>query len=180
MPEKIDVLENQMADCCYFDVNLLVNSVTIVPPVGANNYLSNGAGNSIFQRGDSLRILSVGIKLLESFNIFNILANPPFVTLSVFPRGVATGNAYTNPNFSGTTQNIMMENYEIVIDSFLNCRESFNTIVPARNLLSENFRLIGYPGYAFEVSMLGVPAIVDGMRFYITPFVKVLHSIDLT
>lgn len=179
MPEKIDTLMPAMADCATFVVNNAVDSVTIVPPPGATNRLFNGAGNDIFTRGDSLRILSVGIKIPESFTLFNILANPPLTDITVIAEGFISGDLYTNPNFSGTTENIIMENYEMVIDAFMNCRECFSTIVPANNLLTEDFYLRGYPSYAFEISMLGVPDSLNGKTFYIVPFVKVLHSIDI-
>jgi hypothetical protein len=179
MPEKIDVLMNAMADCLYFDVDNTVDSVTIVPVPGATSRVANGAGNNVFTRGDSLRILSIGIRIPESFTVFNILANPPFPYLTVVPEGVITGDLFTNPNFSGTTQILPMENYELVIDAFLNCRESLDTIVPGRTLLDENFYLRVYPAYAFDVSMLGVPDSLNGKRFYVMPFIKVSHSIDL-
>jgi hypothetical protein len=100
--------------------------------------------------------------------------------ITIIPEGVVTGNSYHNPNFSAGQQFVPMENYEVVFDTFLSCKDSINAVDPTKTLLSENFYLRLYHAYALKISMIGTPAAIDGLTFYVVPFVKVLHTIPLT
>lgn len=180
MPEIIDVMTINPADCQSFVGDHLSEYVNAtVPGVGATYRARNAYNKNTFTKGDSIRILSGGITLPESFTFRQVITQPLLQAITIFPEGVVTGNSYFNPNFSSGQQFIPMENYEIVFDTFLSCRETINQIDPTKNLLYENFYLRLYHPYGLKISMLGTPAAIDTLTFYISPFVKVLHNIPL-
>lgn len=179
MPEIIDTLAPAYANLDSFTVNNLVDFVTVAPGA-ATPYAGNRLGGYIFTKGDSFRLLSCGWVLPESFTFYRDVAlNTPLAMIDIIPWGVTTGQAYTNPGFSGGGQYIPFENFECVSDNFFNCKDAINTVDPSKNLFYENFRLQVYSSLALKISMLGVPDELNGKSFKITPFVKVLHTIAL-
>ena len=178
MPEIIDYLSLPVAQCWYFDANTGgVASVTATSPVG-NKYLYNAAGNHRFLAGDSVRVISLGIILPEAFTFYK--DTYPFPSMTVLPEGVTSGHDYFNPNFSAGHQFIIGENFQQVTDAFLACKDSYDLIVPANNLNTENFILkLSHAYFTPKISMFGVDTAMNGVRFYITPFVQVAHSFPL-
>lgn len=180
MSEICEVLMNDHADCLRFDVD--TSGVDFITAAGgaSPSYAMNGTGKNTFQKGDSFRLLSVGYILPESFTpYYNNAFALSGQLIAIQPRGVITGNTYYNPSWPSGQQFIPMENFETVCDTFFSCRDSYNTVTPTLNLLSENFRLNLYLAYAPYISMLGVPATLAGKRFWIRPFVKIIHTIPL-
>jgi hypothetical protein len=180
VPEIIDVMTLNSSDCQSFVGDSTSEYVNAAVPGGGATYRSRNAYNkNTFTKGDSIRILSGGIVLPESFTFRQINTQPLLQVITIFPEGVTTGNSYYNPNFSAGQQFIPNENYEVVFDTFLSCRETINQVDPTKTLLYEDFYLRLYHPYALKISMLGTPAAIDGKTFYVSPFIKVLHNIPL-
>lgn len=181
MAEIVEVLNNAHLQCLYFDVDNTVDYVVAVAPGAPPTYAQNGTGKNIFQKGDSFRLLSCGFTLPESFTPFynNAFAISSQL-LGLIAYGVTSGLTYYNPNWPSSQQVIPMENYELVVDSYFSCVDSYRIADPTKNLLTENFRLHLYMAYAPYISMIGVPSSMNGKRFYIRPFIKVLHTLPLT
>lgn len=180
MPEIIDVLTLNPANCQTFIGNSAVESVTATLPGGAPTYRARNAfARNRFTNGDSLKILSGGIILPEGFTIRQKITNTLLPSITFFPEGVTSGQFYFSPNFSDEEIFIPLENYELVFDTFLSCRESVNQIDPTKTLLSEDFYLRLYNSHALEISMIGTPAAITGKTFWIVPWLKILHNIPL-
>jgi hypothetical protein len=178
MSEIIDILTPDILECPVFVVNNAVDyiapSIPIAPP--ATYRMKNTSGAAIFTKGDSYRILSAGIIFPESFSIFKRAANSyALPLLGLLTKGNPTNDVYYNPSFSGAEIFIPMENFELVLDVFCNCEETYKNGIRADNLLKENFVITAYFGN-IDVSMLGVPAALNGKTFYLVPFIKVLHN----
>jgi hypothetical protein len=181
MPEIIDVMTLNYADCQSFvgdNLSEYVNAT--VPGAGATYRARNAYAKNKFTKGDSIRVLSLGIILPELFTFRQVNTIPLLQEITIIPEGVTTGNSYNNPSFSAGQQFVPMENYEVVFDTFLSCRDSINSVDPTKTLLSENFYLRIYHAYALKISMLNAPDAINGKTFFVVPFIKVLHSIPLT
>jgi hypothetical protein len=177
MSEIIDVMTIEPADCQSFVGNSAVNYVSCAVPPIATYRARNAYAKNKFTRGDSIRVISGGIVLPESFTFWQSVPLLPVIT--IFPEGVTSGNSYHNPNFSAGQQFIPKENDEVVFDTFLSCRETINQVDPSKTLLDENFYLRLYHPYALKISMLGTTAAINGLTFYVSPFIKVLHNLPL-
>jgi len=181
MPERIDIMTLPIDQSPFFDVDTSgVDFVNIQWPIGVNKRANNGYQKNVFTKGDSLKVISAGIKLPEAFTFWQDLATGlSMPILSIVPEGVTSGHLYTNPNFTNGYQYIPFENFENVFDAFLNCKDSTDPLVPGATLLTENFYLRVYLANVQPVSMLNVPALWNAKRFYVAPFCKVLHTIPL-
>lgn len=179
MPEVIDVLTIPLSNCHYFDADNTVDSVTSVLPV-TNRYCFNANGNDEIVKGDSIRVLSCGLIIPESFTLFKAVGGAPLPSIAVIPIGKVTGQAYSNPNFQNGMQYLPMENFETVTDSFLSASEAVNVIDPTKTLLYENYYLkLSGAFYTPVISMLNAPNSVNGKRFYVVPFIKIAHSLPM-
>lgn len=181
MPQIIDTLSIPLADCAKFTVNNALLSVPSVPAVGANHRGQNPALNNVFRAGDSLTVLSGGICLKEAFNFYDdpLLITDAFPALIIIPVGKTSGDPYNNPNFSNGEQYVPMENYEMAFSCFMDCLQTYDTIVPTKFLDSEDFYLT-IDHSAVNISMIGVPAAMNGLTFYIKPFLKIEHNYPLS
>jgi hypothetical protein len=177
MPQRIDVMTLQIAECPNFVVNTAVDSVTLNIPAGTNRFVTYSTGK--FTKGDSFQLLSAGLVFPESFTFFRKLLNDALPSMRIVCVGAVSAAQYTNPNF--TIQNVLfpMENYETVFDTFYDCVLSYRGGNPLLNLLLEDFYITGNM-LPCEISMQGVTAAFNGKTFYIAPFIKVLHTIALS
>lgn len=179
MPEIIDLMAPPLNLCASFVANNLVESVAITIPAG-DKIIYNAFGESRFSKGDSFRILSLGVHMGEAFSFRKSIAVTPFIQLSLVPLGVPSGDTYAYPGFASGLQYAMMECYEQVSDIYFPCKDAYGVAHPANNLLLEDFRLTLYPLNVYNVSMLSIPATYTGKTFYVVPFIKVLHTIAFT
>lgn len=179
MSEVIDIMALDEAKLPYFDVNNTVESVSIFFP--APPYIARNAfGKSVFQAGDSFRMLSAGIVMPESFIFFKDGTMNPFPVLILYPIGNVSGHNFFNPNWQNGNQYIPMENYEMIFDNFLSCRETIDSIDPTKTLNDEAFKLALNLGSNYKISMAGVPSALNGKRYYIRVFIKLLHNFVLS
>jgi hypothetical protein len=181
MPEIIENLTLSLAKCPAFTVNNAVDFVTAVLPGGPQKLFNPGL-NKNFLKGDSFRILSLGLVFPESFTLWKdpALSDEALAYLLVAPFGVTANELYFYPNLPGGFFYLPFENYETITDVFFDCRLAINSVNPVRTLLNENFYLQCFFGVtALQVSMQGVPAAMNAKVFQLVPFVKIVHNVNL-
>jgi hypothetical protein len=180
MPEIIDILTPDIDECPYFVASNLVDyvvpSIPVAPP--AAYIFKNSQTRHIVQKGDNFRFISCGFICQESFTIFKRATVESLPLFGVLIRGSPSTDIYFNPSFSGSEFFLPMENYELVLDVFCNCADTYKGGAPANNLQKENFYFTYYSG-GIDVSMMNVPAAFSGKTFYIVPFIKLLHNIEM-
>lgn len=181
MPVITDIISPPLAQCFTFTIAATPPDYVVSAGAGAPAYGTNGSGLSIFQKGDSISLLSGGFVIQEGFTLHkNAVFASPFVPLAFVPYGAVSGHLFTYPNIgSGQQIFIPMETYEQVLDTFLSAREAIDTIDPTKTLLDENYKISLYFAIAPHISMLGVPATLVGKTFYICPFLKVAHTFPM-
>ena len=179
MPAIIDILSPWATDCQPFVATNASDSVVIAVPPAPYDMIT-ASGNKTFRAGDSFQLLSIGLRLPESFG-FYIQSVVKFQTLPVLQISAkdAAGELYTNPNLGGSIVQLPFENYELVVDTFYNCSVSTGLIHPTKNLNQSAFNLVCRV-QNIEISMLGVPASLVGKSFVVVPFFKVSHNYPLT
>jgi len=180
--EIVDVLVLPLSKSPYFTVNVLTpvnNAVPIVNPLLSPPVFStvvNTAGNEVFVPGDNFSIQSVGYSLPENFvmsrTAMGSLKKAPSLFIALV---LSNGTRIDHPIYGGNGVVIPMENYENVINSFLDL-----TALPGG--LTQSFKLIATllgdttTPVPPQVSMIGVPASLNGTVQNITVFLKVLHN----
>lgn len=166
-----------------FTVNLAVDFVGLTSAAGGGGTyktLENAAGNSEFQNGDNFSILSTGFVLPDCFTIYKDTSNTtPLIYSAIILKGKTTGAGYTIDVLGfGSGINVPMENFELALDVFCDCKKQKAYTAP--NLwLNENFYLQNFP-ISQRISMLGIPSAYNGKTFYCSPFFKILHNFPLT
>lgn len=183
MPARIDVFTPDITECPSFTVNVAVNSVNLIPPVVGNFYdLSTGFDTTVtdskyFSNGECFNILSCGLIMPDSFvltNYSHAVGTLPVVLMYLQAEERVSGTSFDILQFGNSgTQRIPFENYEMSVGAFVDS---------AKLGITESFKLkvsvpytSGVADYP-QVSMLNVPAAVDGNTFYVIPFVKIEHN----
>lgn len=181
MAERISLLTPDMNDCPGFVVNTAVLSVAVTPSVLPWITLKDG-GAAIFNwtRGDSFMILSAGYCIPERFCVYQYQANAshdfpcPVMTLAAYRPATADrvfltqigGNAYLR---------LPLPNYEMCLGTWIDAESTIGAAFTLEMIFP--FDPLVTP---FHISMVGVPAAINGLTFKIVPFVKVLHNFALT
>lgn len=182
MAELVSLMCTQRSARQSFTVNKLVREVNIdftternivcgaVPDLTT----TAGVGRYIFQAGESLRILSVGVNLPFGFQRGD---QGFFIQFSAY----TIAGTIINTDLSGSDFYIPYENAEINFDTFL--RNPAGTLPFALVARIRNAYQDSDPKEVWsvgKVSMLNVPAsIADGEIFYTQVFVKVMHNLPL-
>lgn len=179
MPEINDLIGPPHDKCSTFVVDTTGPDTVLTTTPAGNKIATNAFGESKFQAGDSFKLLSLGFIIQEAFTLFKGPGVTPFMSMSIEPYGVTSGQLYVYPGFSSGLQFVCMENYEQVSDLFFPCRSAINAVDPTKNLLSELFQLSIHLTNEYKISMLGVPAAYNGKTMYIVPFIKVSHSLPM-
>ena len=188
MSEIIDILTMLPAESPKFTVD--TTGPLTVPllkgPLGSApflNYFYSAGGKSVFQAGDNFTILSMGFVFPESFVMAKAAANTFQNNLS-FALGLEKTTAagpYLLPNFGVEGIQLPLENYEQPLGIFIDV-EKVNAI-----LLTVSYSLFNVMRYLDDaapiypaVSMIGVPAALNGTVQHVSAFVKILHNYPLT
>lgn len=138
--------------------------------VGANRYL--------FKAGECFTILSAGFVIPENFVLSNYdMSGGGELTLPIFSLSIEN-------ELSGMTKNLIyFGNNGFLRIPFENYEMSLGTFVDAKKLGmgDENFWIKGTFPFILGadnpmISMQNVPATLNGVKFYVTPFVKILHN----
>jgi len=191
MAEIIDILMPLETGCSRFTVNhAAAGGVVPITNPPAMSFLYNASIGSFFSKGDSFIILTFGVILPLSFqfdrqvNVGNI---PPRVTLQISGYGETTNLDYNFQELavvsaggsSGSYFYMIMENFDTPLDVFVDIPNE--PPITGHSLISERFRLklslFNLLGY--NISMVNVPAALDGTVQYIVPYVKILHNTPL-
>jgi hypothetical protein len=182
MAELIDVLTPPMSLCPTFTVNTGVLSVVIPDAV---NYVAMMASNGIsnrFVNGDSFELLSAGYFIPERFVLYNKTGAGgndvpcPVIAFQAYKITSAIGVTLTQIGTGGRLK-CPFPNYETAMGCFINSALS----------IGEPFRIeIKFPfpsglgGGQCQVSMVNVPAALNGVVFTVIPWIKILHNFPLT
>jgi hypothetical protein len=179
MPEIIDIITPKLSDCYRFTASNLADYV--VTTLVLNPKLYNSVGNYKFKAGDSFRLLSCGVTFPESFTLWKdpALIDKALIQLKLVIKGLVGGNVFYNPNFSSGEIYLPSENFELVTDSFMNTKDAYDTVVPTTTLNDEAYELYGEFANLLNISMMGLPAAMDGKTFRIVPFFKLKHSFPM-
>ena len=187
MAEIIEIMTSKGNGGQKFTVN------TALPPAGlpiATNgsfECDNSEQKSLFARGDNIAIISAGIILPESFILGNIgFGAAPLAALPRINIYFYTEPAHVKyyPIIGGATGNfsIPIENYEYVLNNFIDVTKGpFITGGGATvDEIPGNFTVyLSIDPGTVKISMVNVPAILNGVVMRITPFIKIMHNIPL-
>lgn len=183
MAEIIDVLTPEVDQCPTFTVDTTGPlSVDVIPNPAGTQVMYAGTGQSKFVRGDSFIVLSCGYFVPEGFRIYGYEAagtmKLPFPLLLLSARTAGAG--IDNPILSFGNLGLLrmpFPNYELSIGTF--CDPEANNLTGATFQLKEAFP---YPSGidSLQVSMVNVPAALNGIVFRLVPWFKVLHNFALT
>jgi len=187
MPEVIDIMQTNFAVSPTFTVDLLVDSVPLEPAAGGPHSLRGGSGQGNFVSGDNLIILSAGYVLPEGFTMAEYdntevvygLVSPSIFLLVTDVVTLATSQCWQFG--TGGVFRFPMHNYEVSIGTFINPR-ILDRPGPILNAFSLQCEFPYIPTLAVDrpnVSMMNVPAALDGKTFHVPVFLKVLHNIEL-
>lgn len=180
--ELIDILSPDNDLLPSFVVNTAVNfvNVTGIAAPGATLRPANGAW-SRFKRGDNFTVLSFGIFIPERFSVWD------YPDASGLKRSAPIFELYGTCDAGATLKPILpfgnngkikipFQNYEFSIGVFCDV-ESLGLNTAAIYEL-----MILYPSIVntLSISMVDVPAAMNGLTFKIVPFIKVLHNFSLS
>ena len=182
MAEIIDILMPNIDAAPTFTVNNAVNSVDLVPNPAGAQVMYAGGNVSKFLRGDSFIVLSCGYFVPEGFRIYGyeeagLLKWPvPIFVLAARPAGGGIDVPILSFGNNGLLR-IPFPNYEISIGTF--CDPEANNLTGATFELKEAFPYVSGID-SVQISMVNVPAALNGIVFKVIPWVKVLHNFALT
>lgn len=184
MSELIDILTPNTSDCPAVVVNTAVNAV-VIPDAGVSVAMrSSDEFFFYFRSGDNIELLSFGYFIPERFIMYNPvfgglgIENPcPSIALYAFtdppPPGVGVQIPFNQFGFNGTIK-MPFPNYEMAMGVFVDTSVA----------VAEKFRIeCAFPFNSglntSQLSMVGVPAALNGVTIHIVPFIKVLHNFPL-
>jgi hypothetical protein len=180
----IDILSTEDKDSLFFTVNTAVNSVPLEYPQGlpANSgNLYNPNKQTLFTLLDHITLLSIGIVLPLNFQLYhysndletNQWQGLPEIKFSA--REAISGNEHEINRFF-----VPFADYELN----MNLYENFN---PAD--ISQTFQLralllirwdAGFTISSPRISMINCPAALNGEKFYVPIFCKVMHTVPIS
>lgn len=174
--EIIDILTPQISDCPSFVVNNAVDNVSV--SIGAGYKTMFACDNlQYFVRGDNFTILSIGYFIPERFMVYGyenadpamVNSTPQIALLSIGNLGLGV------PLRIGQNGkvNLPFPNYEFSIGQFIDTE-----IMGATDPLFKITCKFPYDGDTDKllISMVDVPASLNGKTFNIVPFIKVMHN----
>lgn len=182
MAEIIDVLSAPLGHGAQFIVDAAVDSVDLSPViVGLAQTLESGLGAFNFTRGDNIIILSAGYHIPESFALAQY-SDAGAQTISL-PNLYLAAQSAPGPSIPITSwghngvMRLPFPNYECSVGIFIN-PEELGLDDGAQFVLQSVFPSTAGLGVP-QVSMINVPAALDGKTIFVTPFIKILHNIPL-
>lgn len=171
MPDIIDVLQQSTdTDTPNFTVNLAVTNVTMVLP--ALGLLRRGDGLDTMQRLDHFQILSIGFAMPLSFEPWENDVAGDFRGINIDLDYKDTVGGALTPLDPGVVW-MPFANYELNLGNFVQLNPA---LIPSTFKLYMNFNSV----VGQKVSMVGVNAALDGLKFYVPLFMKILHTLPMT
>lgn len=180
MSEYIDILCHQAKNKPSFTVD--TTGPLSVPIAAAGDSTLYAGEKKDFQTFDNFRILSAGLVLPENFCLAQVPGGEGSLNtgLLINIAGYDIGNmqAFSLP-FSGSGAiTLPMENYELPLDLFVDMKKLSASCSGPFNLLA-SVTVIDLGTYPM-VSMVGVPAALNGTVQTVTLFLKILHNLEMT
>ena len=164
MAEIIDLLFVPDDQAMTFVVDTAVSFVVATNVFPVNGFMDVGAGDLKFQQGDNLKILSFGINIPYGFELYHTQVT------QLDPKLVWwLWNATTQVSFPLRPPELWFP--------FLNYEMSYGRFVESTLLLND-FKLRAQPN-PITISMLNIPAALNGETIYIKPWAKVAHTLEL-
>lgn len=173
--EIIDTLIATKVNAPYFTVNLAAaNKRVAVVDGAAPCFMMNSSLKYYFQPGDNLLLLNVGYYIPESFTTTEKLVptDPVFPFVHFVVADAADVDKGVLPGLGDLGGIILpFENYEGAYNIFSDINSLYNA---GKYKLS----VVMYFN-STQISMINVPADLDGKTFFIYPFIKVLHTLPM-
>jgi hypothetical protein len=179
MAEKVDILMPKYSDCPYYTVNTGLLSVASSPVSPANQipFYIEGAAALIgkFQQKDNIRLLTCGFYIPEAYTLADTVKNPISLAgnelqITIYDSTVAPVVALPGLGPRGVV-GIPFSNYELALDIYCD--------MTSVTLQADNYFYLYGQIYANDLSMVGVPAALNGSKPRIIPFIKILHTLDI-
>jgi hypothetical protein len=184
MPERIDILTPNTSDCPAVVVNTAVNSVVIPDSIAAVPFRSSDEFFYCFRSGDNIELLSYGYYIPERFIMYEPTSGGagvenPCLCMALYaftdppPPGVGVQIPLTQFGFLGNVK-MPFPNYEMAMGIFIDSSQAIGekfwieTNFPWNSGLNPNM-----------LSMVGVPAALNGTTIHIVPFIKIMHNFPL-
>lgn len=181
MSEILDILTVYPTKCQQFTVNTAVDHVPLVEVAVPDYRLFNSNGKQRFLNGDNFSILSTGYVLPEAFTFSKLTAamgTKALMSNQLAIKGVS-GKTYSIDVLGrGLGVDVPFENFELALDIFVDTGKQID-LNPPHGALNENFYLETNLQNYLDISMLGIPASFNGKVFYVTPFFKILHNLQM-
>ena len=186
--EYIEIVSSKGNGGQHFVVNTAVPSVQ--PVTHGSFEVDNATAKSLFQPGDNLLIIGAGFVLPESF----CLSSNGFGA-GIFPLPKINLYFFTEPQHwkyypsiagGDGTFFVPFENFEYIINSYINVASgTFKTDQAPPNDVATKIPMKFAPYLSVEpatvnISMINVPASLNGTTQRITPFLKVKHNLPMT
>jgi hypothetical protein len=182
MPEIVDVLSAPLGKGAQFIVNTAAASVDLTPVIiGTAQNMEAAGGVNRFRQGDNLIILSAGYFIPENFVLSQYRAGGVNTSLPVLYLAGQSAPGPSIPLHCWGNSGAMMipfPCYEIASGVFLD-PESNNLNAGITFRIQSLFPLINGGVYP-QISMVNVPAALNGLTIQVTPFIKILHNFELT
>lgn len=187
MAEIVEILTSKGNGGQQFTVN------TALPPAGqtiathGSFECDNMEGKSLFQQGDNIAIISAGIIMPESFMFGNIGFGPaPLYALPKLRFYFYTEPAHVTyyPAMAGSVGDfyVPIENYEYVLNNYIDVTKGpfRDSVGGLHTSIPGNFTIyLSIDPATVKVSMVNVPAVLNGQIMRITPFIKILHNLPM-
>ena len=172
MAERIEVLMPILGSCPAFVVDTTgPNFVDVAPDVATVNFMAADNLTYLFRRGDNFTILSLGYFIPDNFITYELNGFDAVPSMRLYAHRNVTGDDVALFQFG------MMG---LIRSPFPNYEMAMGVSVDVESFLGEAFSirvLFGNPG---RISMINVPASLNGLTFHVVPFIKVLHNFPLT
>lgn len=175
--EIIDILTPDYDDCPNFTVNNAVDFVQVVNIIEFEFKACNLAASK-FLRGDNFTVLSSGYFIPERFVLYSTqeVGGTNFSAPILQLYGTVGGGSIPLLPFGNNGQlKLPLPNYEISLGCTIDA-EANGLIDPLGFILRGYFPTIID---SLQVSMIDVPLALNGKKFNIVPFIKILHNFQL-
>jgi hypothetical protein len=195
--EIIDILSPKYSECPEFEVDTGVDQVEVPQQFGIlRTFGKTGIDSrSVFQERDNIRLLTAGFYIAESFTLANTDRSDegrsyPDIADSFFPTSFMqldvynTAVAFVNylPGLGSSVIGrfaLPFPNYETALDLYCDIANLAPCVLPpGAAIVGDKFK-IACTLYCNDISMIGVPAALNGKTIKVVPFVKILHTLPM-
>jgi hypothetical protein len=184
--ENIDILTPAPEDCPFFDVDtsaasVLIQDASVITPGSLGVVVRAGGYKYLFSK-DNFTILSMGFILPEAFTMASVVPASGVLysafTMMLFLRNAADNSIFYIPQIGITGTQIPLENYEMPYGLYVDVSSIALANTKFRLCYDTNQILSGKTKPA--ISMISVPAALNGTRQRVIPFIKIQHNFTMT